>query len=502
MSRSLLWINNLKNEDTEIQVFDTAETGAEDVYNITWNFKADYRDVMNATGTLFAVSEWAFSYMTAGGGGGTSIVIAEVATPATPEQMQVILNTDAESSAMGEWTVVQLTKWTGESSDDVDTIEEDVKFEFNITCDLDPTWLEANVDIFYPSDKDPFPSNGAIALRIDTGSGFGSATVQASSNKENFFRPQVKNPTTKAFENLVEVQSYDLFDYQALKISASTDSYMVREFVVYSNNPNQLLQPFLFERVTATGKHFQKVITPTISPYQQQRYVKSPYLEGYKMDGFTTIKYKILANTETRILMHKQSSTNIIEQGLVSSPNFKQHHSYFNQGGPTPAPPPNNPQPTPPPQPTTPPTPMATPPPAQTPSAPYVLQQVFKDNMENGYVKFGCKFLKNRLQIQKDKLATLQAKPPGQRNPRWQDLLKLKIDYIEDLQVSKNCVLDITQEYSTDEFGDPGDLGSSWLGKKLWMPTEAFMKESRETENRQDSFLTKIDQISFPFEKT
>ena len=68
--------------------------------------------------------------------------------------------------------------------------------------------------------------------------------------------------------------------------------------------------------------------------------------------------------------------------------------------------------------------------------------------------------------------------------------------------MSKNCVLDITQEYSTDEFGDPGDLGSSWLGKKLWMPTEAFMKESRETENRQDSFLTKIDQISFPFEKT
>ena len=180
MSRSLLWINNLKNEDTEIQVFDTAETGAEDVYNITWNFKADYRDVMNATGTLFAVSEWAFSYMTAGGGGGTSIVIAEVATPATPAQMQVILNTDAESSAMGEWTVVQLTKWTGESSDDVDTIEEDVKFEFNITCDLDPTWLEANVDIFYPSDKDPFPSNGAIALRIDTGSGFGSVVAALS----------------------------------------------------------------------------------------------------------------------------------------------------------------------------------------------------------------------------------------------------------------------------------------------------------------------------------
>ena len=544
MSRSLLWINNLKDEDTDIQVFDTSETGAIEEYNLTWNFRADYSEWMNADGSQFLAGEWNFYYMDISSPGDVVFVTVEVAGDSTPEELQVILNTDAESQPMGTWTVVQLTNWTGESSDDTETVEENRTFNFNVVCDMDADWLRANVDIFYPADFTPRQVNGAVELKIDGGGGFTNA-ITAADNPENFYRPAVKNPTTKEFENLVEVKSYDLFDYNSLKLSAATDSYLVREFVVYSNNPNQLLQPFLFERLTATGKHYQKVIAPTISPYQQQRYVKSPYLEGYKMDGFTTIKYKILANTDARIVMHKQSSQYIIEDNLISQPNFKTtpksgnaiRNRYVNQAGSgvsqafkdnvdtlgcgalnqvlynnqqklqelqTAGTNPNwqqmlmdkidyvesliatnlcsvNPQA-----------------PGSQTTSPGQVSQTFKDNTKN----LKCKGWAKVIVKLEDKLNTLQSKPAGQRNPIWQQSIKDKIEHLEDKIKDNKCVLDIDEEFSEEQFGDPTEYGKSALGTKLWMPTEAFMKETKETEDRQDGFYTEIDKISFPFEKT
>ena len=61
--------------------------------------------------------------------------------------------------------------------------------------------------------------------------------------------------------------------------------------------------PFLFDRTLATGRVYQKVLTPTIDPYQSQNYIVTPEDKGYILDGFTKIKYNILANSEVRLIL-------------------------------------------------------------------------------------------------------------------------------------------------------------------------------------------------------
>ena len=309
MAKSLLWMtNNAKTDDTEVRIFDTSDQAKADITNVVWSYVGDFADYMNATGAKFIDSEWNFQYWNKATRSLSGVLFQGWSGSKTPDELEALLN-DASLPAvpfntadMGTWTVVQETFYRGESSDDDSVIEEDVKYQFRITCDLDATWYFENVLPSGSEDKDDDFARGAAKLEITTGLGF-NGTIDPYYNPDNFYIAELKTPDG-ADANLIKIDSYRDFNYSTLRQSVAPVNLRVREFAVYSNNPNQLLQPFIFDRKTAAGKQYQKVIAPIISPYQQQRYVKTPDLKGYIVDGFTKLNYNVLANTSVRIVMN------------------------------------------------------------------------------------------------------------------------------------------------------------------------------------------------------
>ena len=136
---------------------------------------------------------------------------------------------------------------------------------------------------------------GAISILLsdDTGSVLNSA----SSNPDNFYEGLRDNPK-------VEISSYSNFSYNEFLWSVIQRTYNVTEFSVWSANKNQLFQPFLFDRKTATGRTYQRVAAPIMDPYQYQNTVNTEYLEGYLLDGFTSLKYVIEPSAKLRLLMY------------------------------------------------------------------------------------------------------------------------------------------------------------------------------------------------------
>lgn len=61
----------------------------------------------------------------------------------------------------------------------------------------------------------------------------------------------------------------------------------------------------------------------------------------------------------------------------------------------------------------------------------------FINNMQSGFNRFGCEFLCNRLQIQKNMLYAFQSS--GNTNQNWQNRLQNRINYITNLITKNNC---------------------------------------------------------------
>tara|TARA_R110002074_G_scaffold379772_1_gene558138 strand:+ start:168 stop:1667 length:1500 start_codon:yes stop_codon:yes gene_type:complete len=308
MARSLLWMtNNAKTDNTEVRIFDTSDQAKADITNVVWSYVGDFAPYMTDDGLLFLNAEWEFHYWDKATRADNFVLFQGWVGDKTPDELQADLNNAALPAApfntadMGTWTVVQETKWTGESSDERDVREVRVKFQFRITCDLDPVWYFENVLPTGGEGEDDDFARGAGILRINTGGGF-AGTIDPLYDPDNFYIAELKTPDGED-ANLIKIDSYRDFDYSTLRQSVGPVNLRVKEFAVYSNNPAQLLEPFIFDRKTAKGKQYQKVIAPIVSPYQAQRYVKTPDLKGYIVDGFTKLNYKILANTTVRIIM-------------------------------------------------------------------------------------------------------------------------------------------------------------------------------------------------------
>ena len=262
----------------------------------------------------------------------------------------------------------------------------------------------------------------------------------------------VKNPN-------VSIQSYGNFSYQNFLFSTIQRTYDIKNFEIWSPTQNQLLEPFLFDRTLATGRVYQKVLTPTIDPYQSQNYIITPEDKGYILDGFTKIRYNLLPLTQVRLILDYNyidfSTALLIKK--VKKPKYK-IEKYSNQIG------------------------------SYNPAVLTPLNNTFTTNIKEGYDKFGCNFLQKRLTIQQDKLDGLVS---AGTNPRWQDFLRERIGYIEDLMSSKGC-------NELDDVIDIGSLGPDYVRKDLWMPSPAFVQHQIDTEQGLNKLL---DTHDFPMEK-
>jgi len=257
----------------------------------------------------------------------------------------------------------------------------------------------------------------------------------------------------------VSIQSYGNFSYENFLLSTIQRTYDIKNFEIWSPDQNQLLEPFLFDRTLATGRVYQKVLTPTIDPYQSQNYIVTPEDKGYILDGFTKIKYNILANSEVRLILdynYIDFSTALLVK-RVKKPKYKKE-KYSNQAG------------------------------NYNPAVLTPLNNTFTTNINEGYDKFGCNFLQKRLDIQQNKLDNLVN---AGTNPRWQDFLRERIGYIQDLMNNKGC-------NELEDIIDIGSLGPDYVRKDLWMPSPEFVQHQIDTEQGLKKLL---DDHDFPIEE-
>ena len=89
--------------------------------------------------------------------------------------------------------------------------------------------------------------------------------------------------------------------------------------------------------------------------------------------------------------------------------------------------------------------------------------------------------------MQKEKLEFLKSKPPGKRNPKWQQFLKDKISYITNKLSDEEC--------EVPEFQMMGD---EFRRRNLWMPSPEFVQHQLDTEQGARKLFGKHD---FPIEK-
>lgn len=256
----------------------------------------------------------------------------------------------------------------------------------------------------------------------------------------------------------VVVGGLNNFSYDQFLNSVVQRTYEIKEFEIFSPNQNQLLEPLLFDRKLATGKVYQKVLTPTIDPYQSQNVLVTKDKKGYQIDGFTSLKYTMLPYTEVRLVM-RYNYIDIATSLMVTEVKEDKDTQYFSQSLPTPMPQVLSQY-------------IATSPGVYG-SAP--LPIAFTDNITDGYNRFGCKFLKARLVIHEDKLELLKNKPAGKRNPKWQQFLKDKIQHINDKLNTENCII----EEELPQFSQTGLL---YQPRNLFIPTNEFIQHQIDQE--------------------
>ena len=288
---------------------------------------------------------------------------------------------------------------------------------------------------------------GAEAISF-TGTGFTTFTSDAIDNPNDFYRSMVSNKN-------IQISTFNDFGYTQFLYSVTQRNYDVKQFEIFSANKNQLLEPFLFDRKLATGKVYQKVLTPTIDPYQSNNYLRTDDKKGYIIDGFTKLKYKILPSSSARLVMRY----NYIDLATPLIVRKVENDLYSNQAG------------------------------QYNPNVLTPLNATFTNNINTGYDKFGCKFLNSRLALQESKLNDLVS---AGTNPRWQDFLKERIQYIKDKLTSEGCNVE-------PELPQFSTIGSQYRPRDLFIPTNDFIQHQI---NEEQGISKLIDDTDFPIDKT
>jgi len=438
MDNFVVSFSNNSNTSQEIDIFESSNlTGGgvtETVYSWTGNF-SNYGvpPVYNNTiGDQF----WWYNTVLAQPGSiavqfkttANTIIVFQVDNIATLQsltttQFESFLNTNPVLTEVGTWSVTDLSGGTG---------------EFTISVLVDNEFASLN-DIAI---NNPAFNYGASSLKLYGGTGPLWSPISVFPTVAQSSPALISNP------NVSVVASNPNFSYSDFLWSTIGRTYDVKNFQLFSISQAQLLQPFLFDRTLATGRVYQKVLTPTIDPYQSQNYIVTPDEKGYILDGFTKIRYTLLPEQSIRLVLDYtfvDISTPLI--ATLSRPNINE--SYI------------------------------------TPD--------FVDNMEDGFDRFGCKFLQSKIVSLNKKLEEVSG-ASGNMHPKWQEQIKSRLMYIEQLMISYEC---ITRE-EADEMPEFKVVGPELRRTNLFMPSPEFVQSQLDDEQGVRKLFRNHD---FPIEK-
>ena len=268
MEKALFWLTNHSSTDQTVELFNTKQVGVKIASPEVYNFTQDLSTILVAGD--FPVGPYIFSYRNKSGG--QSTINRNLGAPVTPAVFQSGI---LDNFPNGTWTLFD--KGGG---------------VYKVQGVFDENDLPPNIDT-------SASNAGSIAWSwadfAPPGLGLGIITYASATSPGYFSIPGSPD---------VSVASYNDFSYSDFVWSLVQRNYYVQKFEVFSESHQQLLSPFLFDRTTATGRVYQKVATPTIDPYQNQNVVDTPYMQGYLIDGFTSLKYVVKANQTLRFIMY------------------------------------------------------------------------------------------------------------------------------------------------------------------------------------------------------
>jgi hypothetical protein len=440
MDATVFGFTNNSDENQDIDLFQSSDLGAVDTLEYVWNFSYNWGNYGVNPAYNIATGLWFDTTIAPGTGsfnlrlwqkGGINFSIGLPTSTTlfqnkTTAQVENVFNTDAEYSQVGVWSII------GPIAD-----EEGALSIFNIRVIPSQAFISAN-----KISVSPRLNYGVQSMAVD---GLGGPPFWTSGiiyPKSSAVSPSlVTNPN-------VSVVSSSNFSYPQFLWSTIGRTYDVKNFQLWSTSQNQLLQPFLFDRTLASGRVYQKVLTPSIDPYQSQNYIITPDEKGYILDGFTKIRYTMLPNSTLRLILdytYVDISTPLIAR--VSNPKINQSS----------------------------------------------INPTFVDNMEKGYDKFGCKFLKGRLVSLNEKLKDISGKS-GNMHPKWQEHIKSRLMYIKQLMISYDC---ITKE-ELEEMPEMRMIGPELVRTNLWMPSAEFVQSQLDEEQGARKLFRNHD---FPIEK-
>ena len=418
MDQALFWLTNTATDDQQVNLFDTSDTNGKGTA-VVWNF------ALNWIG-LFDGSNWfksatlppviRFNYTKANGITGTQSSTSATLVNMTTAQLEAYFN--ANYSNFGTWSIINVSTTNA-------TFRCVLKDDATATDGIDLTTT----------------TKGAVALNMSDDSP-ANLTSFASTIPADFYDGGLKdNPNIK-------ISSYETFSYDEFLMSVTQRTYDIKKFQVYSQTKQQLFQPFLFDRKTAIGKTFQKVIAPTMDPYQGvDNYVITPDKKGYILDGFTKLKYVVDGSATLRLVMdytYIDLSTPLMYERVA--PNFKVED----------------------------------------------LPAVFITNMEAGFKRYGCNFLHSKYRELNQKLIRV-AGVKGTDNIIWQHDIKKRMSYLQHKMVDYYCI-DDTYKHMPNY----GSFRVRYKKRNLWMPSTAFVDHQIQVEKGIQQLYNTPD---FPIEK-
>jgi len=268
MEKALFWLTNTSSTDQTVELFNTKEVGVTIASPLVFNITQDTSSIM--VGALFPAGLYMFVWRRKNG----SVGQASFTEGANFSLAQFQTRLD---SFTGTWTI------TDKGSD---------------VYHIQGVYDEQQIGNDFPNSINTSAQYGGfVAWAWDGIYGLGPAIQTDASNTNRGYFSIPGSPD-------VSVESYNDFSYSDFVWSLVQRNYYVQKFEVFSESHQQLLSPFLFDRTTATGRVYQKVATPTIDPYQNQNVVDTPYMQGYLIDGFTSLKYVVKANQTLRFIMY------------------------------------------------------------------------------------------------------------------------------------------------------------------------------------------------------
>ncbi len=417
MDQALFWLTNTATDDQQVNLFDTSDQSGKGATEV-WNFSLDWIGVFDGSNwfkSATAAPRLELFYTNSAGGVGFDVQGDVSLVNMTTAQLEAYFN--ANYSGFGTWSIIDITGTNA-----------------TFRCVLsDGATATGGIDR-------NTSTKGAVRLQLSDDSP-ATRTSNASTNPENFYEGLKDNPNIK-------ISSYETFSYSEFLMSVTQRTYDIKKFQVFSQTKGQLFQPFLFDRKTAIGKTYQKVIAPTMDPYQGvDNYVITPDKKGYILDGFTKLKYVVEGSATLRLVMdytYIDLSTPLMYERVA--PNFKVED----------------------------------------------LPPVFIVNMEAGFKRYGCNFLHSKYREFNQKLVRV-AGPKGTDNIIWQHDIKKRMSYIQHKMVDYYCI-DDTYKHMPNY----GSFRVRYKKRNLWMPSTAFVDHQIQVEQGIQQLYNTPD---FPIEK-